>query len=143
MCARLWVGARLCYHPFSLRCHSRHCQRHVYIFALLLPQHCAVHMLHTSGHPVMKAILKWRGAWGTCAQYTAGVQTELWVKEGTVRNKLAGAIAGRVRDSEAICLLAKGATSVGNAMAAVCRARQFLEVLSPFKAKWCFRCCAS
>eukprot|EP00892_Ulva_mutabilis_P012582 jgi/Ulvmu1/9697/UM055_0035.1 len=52
---------------------------------------------------------------------------EMTVKERTHRQKLAGAIAGRVRDNEAIYLLAQGADAVANAVSAVCHARMFLE----------------
>lgn len=50
------------------------------------------------------------------------------VKDRTQRQKLAGAIAGRVRSSEAIFLLAQGAEAVANAVSAICHARMFLEV---------------
>lgn len=56
------------------------------------------------------------------------MQAEFPVKEQTERQKLAGAIAGRVREKEPVYLLAHGAEAVANALSAICHARMFLEV---------------
>lgn len=58
------------------------------------------------------------------------VQAEMTVKDHTPTQKLAGAIAGRVRSKEPIYLLAQGAEAVANAVSAVCHSRMFLEVRS-------------